>query len=192
MMPGTREEACDETESLIRRSVAGDDRAFETLVRLHKRRVLGTASRFARTASDLDEIAQEVFIQLFRSLPKFDRRCSFETWVTRITIRRCYDYLRSLHRRRWFFSFDAMQDSGFDPACEEAPAPDPRIESLRLAMRQLKPDQQLVLTLLELEGYSLSEISSLTKWSEANVKVRAFRARNALREQLEKMERTTK
>lgn len=186
MTPGTREEPYDETEALIRRSLAGDDRAFETLVRNHKGRVLGTASRFARTANDLDEIAQEVFIQLFRSLAKFDRRCSFETWVTRIAIRRCYDYLRSLHRRRWFFSFDALQESGFDPVCEESQTPDPRVESLHLAMRKLKPDQQMILTLLELEGYSLSEISSLTKWSEANVKVRAFRARNALRERLSK------
>jgi RNA polymerase sigma-70 factor (ECF subfamily) len=78
-----------------------------------------------------------------------------------------------------------MLESGYEPSAPEHPAPHPDLERLHAALAQLSPKERLVITLLELEERSVQEISGLTGWSEGNVKVRAFRARAALRKLME-------
>lgn len=165
--------------ALIAASLADDERAFAELVRRHKDRVVRLAARFARTPADLDEIAQEVFVKAHRSLHRFHHDAPFEHWLCRIATRCCQDYLRRLYRRNRFTSLDALRSDGFEPP--SAPGADPRVETLLLALRRLRPDQQTVLTLLELEGHTIRDIALFTGLSESNVKVRAHRARLALR-----------
>jgi RNA polymerase sigma-70 factor (ECF subfamily) len=76
---------------------------------------------------------------------------------------------------------------GFQPAAAENPAPHPDLERRHAALAQLSARERLVITLLELEDRSVQDVALLTGWSAANVKVRAFRARAALRKLLEKM-----
>jgi RNA polymerase sigma-70 factor (ECF subfamily) len=173
-----------EIAAWISATLEGDDRAFARLVRQFKGRILRLVARFARNPHDLDEIAQDVFVDAHRNLAKFRGEAPFEHWLCRIATRRCQDYLRRLYRRRWWSSLDALRESGFEPR-QDAPAPgDSRVELLRLAMRRLPPEQQTVLTLLELQELSVREIAEFTGWSESNVKVRAHRARHALRAML--------
>jgi RNA polymerase sigma-70 factor (ECF subfamily) len=183
-----RDDGPEDTADLITAALADDERAFAELIRRHKDRIVRLAARFARSPTDLDEIAQEVFIKAHRTLHRFRGESPFEHWLCRIATRCCQDYLRRHYRRRWLTSLDFLLDEGFSPA-SVAPA-DPRLEILRLALRHLPPDQQTVLTLFELEGYSLRDIALLTGWSENNVKVRAHRARRALRAEFDRIVRS--
>jgi RNA polymerase sigma-70 factor, ECF subfamily len=178
----------DDTRELIAASINGDPHAFAELIRRHKDRIVRLVARFARSPADLDELAQDTFIQAHRSLHLYRGEAPFEHWLCRIATRCCQNYLRRLYRRRWFTSLDALRDEGFEPA--HAHSTDPRVETLRLALRRLPPDQQTVLTLLELEGHSIRDIALFTGLSEANVKVRAHRARHALRAAFDLLTRT--
>lgn len=186
-------EVVDEAQvaTWIRATREGDERAFAALVRHFKERVLRLVSRFARNTHDLDEIAQDVFVDAHRSLGKFRGDAPFEHWLCRIATRRCQDYLRRLYRRRRWSSLDELRDAGFEPAGEQRPAADPRVELLLAALRRLHPDHQTILTLLELQDCSVREAAALTGWSESNVKVRAHRARHALRLEMERAARKT-
>jgi RNA polymerase sigma-70 factor (ECF subfamily) len=172
-------------EHLVQATLDGDDDAFTELARRHKGRVFGIAARFARDAGELDDICQEVFVQAYFKLRQYRRDSPFEHWVVRITTHKCYDYLRKRRRLGPTLSVDAMLESGHEPSAPEAPAPHPDLERLHAALAQLSPKERLVLTLLELEERSVQEIAHLTGWSAGNVKVRAFRARAALRALME-------
>src|SRR6185436_2457926 len=114
------EPAAPTDEALVVETLAGEDDAFAELVRRHKRRVFGTASRFARDAHQLDDICQEVFLRAFRNLAKFRGDAPFEHWLARITVSACYDFLRKERRVREQVSLDAhdfdLRDTGMDAA----------------------------------------------------------------------------
>jgi len=172
-------------EQLVDATLAGDDHAFAELSLRHKSRVFGVASRFASNAAELEDICQEVFVQAYFKLRQYRRDSPFEHWILRITTHKCYDYLRKRRRSGPLVSVDAMLESGYEPSAPEHPAPHPALERLHAALAQLSAKERLVITLLELEERSVREISDFTGWSVANVKVRAFRARAALRKILE-------
>jgi RNA polymerase sigma-70 factor (ECF subfamily) len=172
-------------EQLVGETLAGNHQAFAELIRRHKSRVFGVAARFARNNAELEDICQEVFVQAFFKLRQFRRDSPFEHWILRITTYKCYDHLRRRRREGTGISVDAMLESGYEPSAPERPAPHPDLERLHAAMAQLSPRERLIITLLELEERSLREIAELTGWSIANVKVRAFRARAALRKLME-------
>jgi RNA polymerase sigma-70 factor, ECF subfamily len=173
-------------EHLVEAALAGDDDAYAELALRHKGRVFGVAARFAQDAAELEDICQEVFVQAYFKLSQYRRDSPFEHWILRITTYKCYDYLRKRRRSAPAVSVEAMLESGYEPSAPERPVPHPGVELLHAAMAQLSPKERLVITLLELEERSVKEIADSTGWSVANVKVRAFRARAALRKLMEK------
>ncbi|MGE9291941.1 MAG: RNA polymerase sigma factor [Puniceicoccales bacterium] len=164
---------------LVVEAQQGSERAFRELVRIHKNQVLRLAARFAANTAELDELAQDIFIDLHRSLKRFRGKAPLEHWLSRIASRRCRDHLRRRYRRDRFRSLDSMQESGFDPWVSEKI--DERVELMMDAMRQLKPDDQTVLILFSLEGYSIKDIADHFSWTDSKVKVRLFRARKELK-----------
>jgi RNA polymerase sigma-70 factor (ECF subfamily) len=172
-------------EQLVEAALAGDDDAFAELTLRYKSRVFGVAARFAGNAAELEDICQEVFVQAYFKLRQYRGDSPFEHWVLRITTHKCYDYLRKRRRSGPVLSVDALLGSGYEPSAPEHPAPHPDLERLHAALAALSPKERLVITLLELEERSIQEIAGLTGWSVANVKVRAFRARAALRKLVE-------
>ena len=172
-------------EQLVQATLGGDERAFAELTCRHKSRVFGVASRFASNAAELEDICQEVFVQAYFKLRQYRRDSPFEHWLLRITTYKCYDVLRKRRRDKTGVSIDAMLESGYEPHAPENPAPHPDLERLHAALAQLSAKERLVITLLELEERSVQEIAEFTGWSSANVKVRAFRARAALRKLME-------
>lgn len=161
-------------ERLIESTLAGDDEAFAALVRRYRPRVFGIAGRFAQNDHELDDVAQEIFIKAYRNLSRYRGEAPFEHWLSRIAIRSCYDLLR---RRRPTTSLENIE-----LPVEDNVAPQRAREVLDWALAQLRAEERLVITLLELEEKSVREVAGLTGWSEANVKVRAHRARQRLKE----------
>lgn len=172
-------------EELVGASRDGDEEAFAELVTRHKRRVLATAARFARGEHQMDDLAQEVFVRVFRNLGKFRAEAPFAHWLARITVTACYDFLRKERKVREQLSLDASVLEMRDGTIDAAVAAGRARELVQWAMGRLTPEEQLILTLAELEERPMREIAELTGWSEANVKVRAFRARQNLKRILE-------
>jgi len=172
-------------EDLVAGTLAGDDESFAELVRRHKRRVFGMAARFARNEHQLEDIAQEVFVRVFKNLKNFRHDAPFEHWLARVSASACYDFLRRERRHRDDAALDAVEFELSDASVENAIQAGRAREVLAWAMRHLRPEEQLILTLCEIEERSVREVMDLTGWSESNVKVRAFRARAALKRILE-------
>ncbi|HUK84154.1 MAG TPA: sigma-70 family RNA polymerase sigma factor [Verrucomicrobiae bacterium] len=167
-------------ERLIQATLAGDDGAFTALVGRYRSRTFSIAARFARNDHELDDICQDVFIRVYHNLAKFRAEAPFEHWLSRIAVRTCYDALRKRRRERDNVSLD-----GIDIGTEDNVRAERAREVLDFALARLSAEERLVITLLELEENSVREVAGLTGWSESNVKVRAHRARNALKKILE-------
>jgi RNA polymerase sigma-70 factor (ECF subfamily) len=174
----------EKDEDLIRATLSGDDEAFAGLVRRHKRKVFSIVARFARNEAELDDISQEVFVKVFQTLKKYRAEAPFEHWVSKITINACYDQLRKQRREGHNVPLDDVAFSLGDLPKEDAGRSE-ALQILRPALAKLRPEDRMVITLLNLEEKSVREVSALTGWSEANVKVRAFRARKELKRILE-------
>jgi RNA polymerase sigma-70 factor, ECF subfamily len=181
--PGAMSQAPTEPadESLVRACLGGDESAFAELISRHKSRVFGTCGRFARDAQQLDDLAQEVFLRVWRKMKSFRGDAPFEHWLARLTVSACYDFLRRERRHRDAVSLDELTVEMRDGHVDGAIAARSARELVNWAMRQLNADEQLIITLLELEERPVREIAALTGWSESNVKVRAFRARARLK-----------
>ncbi len=181
------EPTCEPTdEYLVKEAVAGDEKAFVRLVSRYKRKIFGLAGRFARDADELDDICQDIFIKIFENLGKFRNDAPFEHWLSRVAVRTCYDVLRKRKYEKGFVPWESVhyeiegRPAGAEEGAEWAHA------LLEWGLARLKPAERLVITLLELEEKPVREIAGMTGWSEANVKVRAFRARRKLKQVLEK------
>jgi len=172
-------------ESLVRAACAGDDGAFTRLVVRHKRRVFGLAARFTRGGHELDDICQDVFIKAYQNLSSFRNDAPFEHWLIRIAVRVCHDVLRGRKNEKDHTHLDQYALEVRDHAGEARDEARQARELLAVALARLKPDERLVITLLELEQLSVREIAAATGWSEGNVKVRGHRARQALKRVLE-------
>jgi len=143
----------------------------------------------------VEDIVQEVWTKAFQKLSTFRGDAPFEHWLMRLAVRTCFDALRS-HKRNRETSFSELSEPESnwldrfaiapDQANEDATAAKELVERL---LAQLSPAARLVITLLEIEERSVKEISELTGWSVALVKVRAFRARAEMRKCLAKMAR---
>ena len=186
--------AMERTEAeLIAAVLKGDSASFEPLVQKYSPRVFATARRYARRESEVEDIAQEVWLKAFDKLRSFRGEAPFEHWLMRMTVRTCYDFLRG-HQRNREASFSDLTDAEDDwldrfvsdpgSAAEDADAA--RLLVGRV-LEQLSPPARLVITLLEIEDRSVKEIARLTGWSVPLVKVRAFRARAEMRKLVGRM-----
>lgn len=183
----------DIPESTVLAARSGDQAACRTLVENLQRPVLATIFRFLGPAwrRDVEDLAQEVFLKVFRALPQFDpRRAKFTTWVYTFVRNHCYDVLKK--RRLPTTSLDATTA---DEPQRQVPdgrelLPSARLENQELgrrigeALATLGEDQRMVFVLREYESLDYSEIAAITGVNEGTVKSRLFRAKEALREQL--------
>jgi RNA polymerase sigma-70 factor, ECF subfamily len=173
-------------ERIIEDVLAGRDGAFIQLVNRYRRKVFAMSARFARDRDDLDDICQDIFIKVYENLGKFRSDAPFEHWLSRIAIRTCYDALRKRRKEKGNVSLDTIHYQIAAETGEDLLVAEQARTLLETGMAQLKPAERLVITLLELEEKPVREIAELTGWSETNVKVRAFRARQKLKRILEK------
>jgi RNA polymerase sigma-70 factor (ECF subfamily) len=178
---------------LIAAVLKGDAASFEPLVQRYSPRVFATARRYARRDSEIEDIAQEVWLKAFEKLGSFRGEAPFEHWLMRMTVRTCYDFLRG-HQRNRESSFSDLSEPENDWLERFVTAPESTSEHADAAklliqriLEKLSPQARLVITLLEIEDRSVKEIANLTGWSVPLVKVRAFRARAEMKKILAKM-----
>jgi RNA polymerase sigma-70 factor (ECF subfamily) len=168
---------------------AGDEAAFELLFERHRRMVTRLAYRFFYRREEVEDIIQESFAAAYFALDGYrgGQQRSFSSWLSRITIRICYDALRRGRGTERSLSdlsdFESLLAEGLRDSAGESD-----IEGTAIArdlaaklLARLEPDDRLVLTLLNIADLSVNETAELTGWSVSKVKMRALRARSALR-----------
>lgn len=179
----------------IRAVLKGDQESFEPLIRKYQGRVFATVRRYAKREDEIEDIVQEVFIKSFQKLGGYRFEAPFEHWLMRLTVHTCYDFLRK-HQRNRESAFSDLNEESSEWLERVLKSPEDSTERAQAARQlvnrildQLPPAARLVITLLEIEDRSIKEIAALTGWSIPLVKVRAFRARAAMRRCLEKINR---
>lgn len=187
------------TPDLLERVKAGDEAANCTLVEILYPIVRGNVRNHLRRLADHDDVSQEVFMKIFLKIEQYTGPQPFEHWVSRIAVTTCYDWLRK-QRSRPLVTYSELSDAEveiIDKSLQSSRAEtsDSHRELfsglLDKLIATLKPREQIVIRLLDLEERSVKEVTELTGWSGSKVKVTAMRARRKLAEQLERLERGT-
>lgn len=175
---------------LVERCLQGDGLAFSRLVALHEGMVVNLAMRLLGDREEARDLAQDVFLQVYRTLGRFQGRSSLKTWIYRITVNQCRNRQRWWRRRR---RDRALSIEDLKPADEarlaapQAAAPFERVERreraerVQAALLRLSFDHRSILVLREVFGMSCDEIASTLGVPEGTVKSRLARARDGLR-----------
>jgi RNA polymerase sigma-70 factor (ECF subfamily) len=175
----------DEAE-LVRRVQARDEIAFREIVDRYQSKVFSIIYGILRNQNDAEDIAQQVFSKIYFSIGNFDFRSSLLTWIYKITVNECYDYLRKKKVRKLIYESDFSED---DSQRMERSEPDlarpvdvalsDRDLILKLLSKVSEEDRNLMM-LKEVEGHSVEELAELTGMNENTIKVKLFRARQKL------------
>jgi len=178
---------------LVRRCIAGDAAAWEELVQQYHRRIFNICYRFAGSAEDAQDLTQDVFIKMYRTLNTYDmERGAFMTWVTTVTRNLLVDHFRKTKQDRITDSLDAAPSEHEDamPLSEQLPdtsaAPDARAQSrqvgetVHLALQRLSPDLREAVILRDLQDMDYKEIATVLRVPEGTVKSRINRGRAEL------------
>jgi RNA polymerase sigma-70 factor (ECF subfamily) len=179
---------------LVRRCLAGDAAAWEDIVRRYQRRIYNICYRFAGTADDVDDLTQEVFIKMYKTLNSYDMdRGAFMTWVTTITRNLLVDHFRKGKHDRLTDSLDASasQEEEGRPLGEQIAdtghaSPDEQVRSLEAgqavhqALQKLSPELREAVILRDLQDMDYKEIADVLKVPEGTVKSRINRGRAEL------------
>lgn len=180
-------ELIDEHE-LVNRFQNGDTEAFNTLVLKYQARIAKLIYRHINDAETTKDLCQEVFLKAYKALPKFKRESAFYSWLYRIAMNCCIDFLRQ-QKRRQTFVFDELTVGPEELLLiSKHPSPSHLIEMEELgdiigkAVKQLPPKQQRVFRLRYEQKLQIKEIAALVKRSEGTVKTHLHHAHRRLRE----------
>lgn len=174
--------------ALVRRAQAGDETAFQEIVQKYQSKVFSIIHGIVRQRNDVEDIAQQVFYKVFFSIRNFDFRSSLITWIYKITVNECFDYLRKKKVRKLVYESDLSEDEvrrveNTEPATERAPGADVSLASrdyVTKLMAKVSPEERTLLLLKEVEGYSVEELAGMMNMNENTIKVKLFRARQKL------------
>jgi len=178
---------------LVRRCVAGDAAAWEEIVQRYNRRIYNICYRFAGTSDDAQDLTQEVFIKMYRTMGSYDvERGAFMTWVTTMTRNLLVDHFRKTKQDRVTDSLDGAssehEDSMplSDKIQDKGPAPDSKVQSretsetVHRALEKLSPELREAVILRDLQDMDYREIAAVLKVPEGTVKSRINRGRAEL------------
>jgi len=174
--------------ALVRRVQSGDELAFREIVERYQTKIFSIIYGILRNHNDAEDIAQQVFTKVYFSIRNFDFRSSLLTWIYKITVNECYDYLRKKRVRRLVYESDfsaeeSQRMEASEPAVDPAVPADERLAQRDLAVKLLskvsEEDRSLIL-LKEVEGHSVEELAQMTGMNENTIKVKLFRTRQKL------------
>lgn len=182
---------------LIRKLRDRDEKAFREIVELYRNRVYNLTFRMMGNAEEAEDVAQEVFITVFKSIDSFRGDSKFSTWLYRVAANHCKNRIKYLARRhdRDQAEFDETVDreraSGALTAPNASPRPDRQLEAVELeqvmqkAIASLEEDHRLLIILRDIDELAYEEICEITGLAEGTVKSRLHRARMALRKKMQ-------
>jgi RNA polymerase sigma-70 factor (ECF subfamily) len=174
--------------ALVRRVQTRDELAFKDIVERYQSKVYSIIYGILRNHNDAEDIAQQVFSKVYFSISSFDFRSSLLTWIYKITVNECYDYLRKKRVRKLvyesdFTEEDAQRMEASEPAVDQRAPVDSVLAQRDLVMKllsKISPADRSLLLLKEVEGHSVEELSAMTGMNENTIKVKLFRARQKL------------
>jgi RNA polymerase sigma-70 factor (ECF subfamily) len=187
-----------EEAALVRRVQAQDEMAFREIVDRYQAKVFSIIYGILRNRNDAEDIAQQVFAKIYFSIKNFDFRSSLLTWIYKITVNECYDYLRKKRVRKLVYESDFTAEDSLlmensEPSMDLKAPVDVQLAQRDLITKLLSKisdeDRSLIL-LKEVEGHSVEELSQMTGMNENTIKVKLFRARQKLVKAAQRLGRT--
>jgi len=182
-------------KNLVKQILTGDENAFLLMIRQNKERVLNVCYRFVQNNEDAEDIAQEVFIEVYKSIKKFNFKSKLSTWIYKITINKCIDFLRIKKRKEHISDFISIFSKEFhyiSRILQSSENPQKNLESeeanmiIIKALKQLPENQRIALTLIKLDNLSYKETSEIMELSIGAVEALMIRAKKNLKKYLEK------
>ncbi|HEV2305191.1 MAG TPA: sigma-70 family RNA polymerase sigma factor [Candidatus Acidoferrales bacterium] len=166
----------------------GVSTAFEELVRRHQQRISAVVGGILRRREDIEDVAQQVFLKAYISIGRFDMRSAFSTWLYKIAVNECWDYLRKKKVRPLTYEADLSEEQArhveqFVSVGAEASNAAERAEMREIVERllsDLSEEDRTMLVLKETQGFAVEEIGQMLGLNVNTVKVRLFRARRRL------------
>lgn len=181
----------DAIDALIQRCLAGDQQAWEEIVRQHRRKVFNIAYKFTGKHDEAEDLTQDIFLKIFKSLHTFDRRANFQTWLVSVSRNLCIDHYRSVRKERE--TIDRDVDAGELTPAASTPSAYAELEQrgrvalLRRAMAELQPTLRSAVMLRDIQELSYQEIADRLQLPEGTVKSRINRGRTELARQIQRL-----
>jgi RNA polymerase sigma factor (sigma-70 family) len=183
-LPAAPPLAGDAIEALIQRCLAGDQAAWESIVRQYRRKVFNIAYKFVGRHEAAEDLTQDIFLRIFKSLDTFDRRANFQTWLISVSRNLCIDHYRSVRKEREVINRDV--DAGALMPVANTPTPmaglehRDRVVLLRQAMARLPETLRTAVLMRDIQEMSYQEIADTLDLPEGTVKSRINRGRTEL------------
>ena len=173
---------------LVRRVQARDEIAFREVVERYQAKVFSIIYGILKNRNDAEDIAQQVFAKIYFSIGNFDFRSSLLTWIYKITVNECYDYLRKKRVRKLVYESDFSEEDARRMENTEQRSGQSRPVDQELAQRQLvlkllekvSEEERTLILLKEVEGHSVEELAEMTGMNQNTIKVKLFRTRQKL------------
>ena len=180
-------------DELILRLQRGDEWAFQLMVRRFRKKIFSIAFGITLDTEESQDIMQEVFLQVYRTIGKFRGEASLSTWLHRITVNRSLNWKRRWARRYKWLHISTDRTDGQATGAPESESPSPEVQVANVQTRQqidnalkMLPDQaRTIFVLRELEGLSYEEIADAIGIKLGTVRSRLFHARKRLKEILQ-------
>jgi len=180
-----------EIDPLIERCLKGDQRAWDDIVRLYWRKVFNVAYKFVGRQDEAEDLTQDIFLKLFKSLKTFDRRANFSTWLISVSRNLCIDHYRSMRREHDVVTHDVDVVTLARPSVIDSPQAAleqrDRVALLRAALDKLAPSLRTAVMLRDIQELSYQEIAEKLGVPEGTVKSRINRGRTELSRQIARL-----
>jgi RNA polymerase sigma-70 factor (ECF subfamily) len=181
----------DALEALIQRCLRGDERAWDAIVSRHWRKVFHLAYKFVGKHDEAEDLTQDIFLKVFKSLGSFDRRANFQTWLISVSRNLCIDHYRSVRKERETIDrqIDASEltpvATGTDPSAGLEQRD--RVALLRQALAALPETLRTAVVMRDIQEFTYQEIAARLRLPEGTVKSRINRGRSELVRQVRRL-----
>lgn len=184
-------EAPREIEALIQRCLQGDQLAWDAIVQQYRRKVFNVAYKFVGRHEEAEDLTQDIFIKIFKSLGTFDRRANFQTWLISVSRNLCIDHYRSVRQERQTIDYqidpNELAPVSRDPGPIAAIEQQDRVVLLREALAALPESLRKAVLMRDIQELTYQEIADRLHLPEGTVKSRINRGRTELARQIRRM-----
>jgi len=177
-----------EDSQLLSKCLSGHSEAYGALVEKYGARIVNLAYQMIGDRHQAEDVAQEAFVRAYKALPRFERKAKFSSWLYQITLNLCKDHLKSRSRRARSADEEHLANVDADPR-DEAPrqiVENELSQKMREAINQLPVLYRESFVLRHLQGLDYADVAAITEVPADTVRVRAYRAREMLRQSLSK------